>query len=205
MPTNPWLPADYTPPTENTGRYMKLKDGANRLRILGSPLIGYEAWTYDKKPVRTPLNKPFTTVDLDGFKDGLNGEKVVQFWALPVYNFEDRQIQVLVFKQKTIMRELTMLSKSEDWGSPLDYNLTINRIKEGDKISYSVQPAPPKANPKILVDEWNELQKNFDLEALFTGGDPFNPGNANTGQNEAVQAAVSPSGDEDINIDDIPF
>ena len=51
--TNDFFPADYEVP-KSPSDYMKLDNGANELRFLSTPLMGYLNWTTDKKPARSP-------------------------------------------------------------------------------------------------------------------------------------------------------
>jgi hypothetical protein len=49
--TSGFLPEGYEVP-KSGGNYMKLKQGPNKFRILSAPIIGWEYWSEDRKPVR---------------------------------------------------------------------------------------------------------------------------------------------------------
>jgi hypothetical protein len=46
-----FLPPDYSVPKKGGG-YMKFQDGPNKVRFLSAPILGYEYWNNDNKPVR---------------------------------------------------------------------------------------------------------------------------------------------------------
>lgn len=171
---NTFLPPNYTVPTSG-GRYMKLVDGENRLRILSSPVVGNEYWNNDNKPVRRHMGDPIDIGDIRPEKDGSLG-KVKHFWAMPVWDYKDSSIKILEITQNTIQKAIKELASDEDWGSPIGYDLVINRQGEGLKTEYGIVPKPAKALDKSIVAAWKDLQEaGFDLEALFRGEDPFAP------------------------------
>lgn len=168
---NDFLPADYSVPASEN-KYMKLVKGDNKFRILEKPIFGWEAWTEDaegKHPVRFKMDaKP---VDLRQYKD----QKVSHFWAMPVWDFNSEAILVLQITQKTIQQALEGFARNEDWGSPLGYNITVNR--KGDTqltTEYTVTPSPHSDVPMDAEDQFASLKAGgFDISRLYTGGDPF--------------------------------
>lgn len=162
---------------DSASRYMKLEKGkANKFRILGKPIDGYEYWVAleeGKKPVRKPKDVTISPEELSGAPE----DKPRYFWALPVYNYESSQIQILQLTQKSIQRAIKEYSAHEDYGTPTGYDLTIKREGDGFDTEYSVIASPPKP----LDDEIKELYKNthIDLSKLYSskenkyGGDPF--------------------------------
>jgi hypothetical protein len=83
---------------------MKFKEGANKFRILSAPILGYEYWTADRKPVRA--RELWKVIPTDADISGPNGWSPKHFWAFVVYNFEDKAIQILELTQATIQRQL---------------------------------------------------------------------------------------------------
>ncbi len=153
------------PETQNN--YMKLEKGENKFRILDSPIAGFEYWQ-EADGKKMPVRKK-TEAELPKDVD-----KARYFWALPVYNYATEKIQVLEIIQKTILKEIKVLSIDADWGDPTNYDIVVNRTGEMMETEYSVMPKPAKELPKEVQDEWKELQKNgFNLEALFDNGNPF--------------------------------
>ena len=47
--TQTFLPDGYEVPKSSGGGYMKFKQGANKFRILSSPVLGWEYWTESKE------------------------------------------------------------------------------------------------------------------------------------------------------------
>src|SRR5690554_5680256 len=95
-----FLPTNYEVPQPPT-KYLKLKQGATRIRTLDRPILGYEGWTDNedgsRKPIRRRMNQPFLISDVDP-------ESIKHFWAMPVWNYEDACLQVFQISQRTIQK-----------------------------------------------------------------------------------------------------
>lgn len=181
---NNFLPPTYeVPENETTSGYLKTKQGENRIRILASPILGW-VWWIDKngnirekgvqpqkgdKPVRVPF-KGVVPVEA--------AETVKHFWAMKAYNYAEKAVQVWEVTQKQIQNPLKELSKDEDWGSPLAYDIVITKTGEKLETEYSVIPKPKKE----LAPEIAEALKNtpINLESLYDGGNPFAQKETNT-------------------------
>ena len=159
--TEDFMPEGYEVPS--SGNYLKLEQGDNRIRIVSRPIIGWEDWK-DKKPMRfTMQEKPQTSIDPE--------KPIKHFWAMAVWDYKGNRVVVLKVTQKGIMKAIEALAKSVDWGTPLNYDITITRSGEGLKTEYAVVPAPPKPLlPEIAVIV---ADTQVNLEALFENKDPF--------------------------------
>jgi hypothetical protein len=197
------LPQGYEVP-KGSGDYMKLKQGANKFRILSAPILGYEYWTAPKageqygKPVRSRELPKVIPVDADISK----GWNPKHFWAMVVWNFEDRAVQILQLSQKSIQQSLTELIHNEEWGDPRGYTITITRKGEMLDTEYSVVPSPKADVPAEITRMYEE--KNVDLDALYDGGNPFDA----TDRNPATDAKTFPTTATEARQasgDDIPF
>lgn len=168
-----FMPDDYNLPLSKDG-YMRLEQGDNKIRILTSPIVGYRYWVTveekDKpKTVRSEDKIPMGEIERDGDPK--------HFWAMLVWNYELEQIQVLTLTQKSIQKVILSYSRNKDWGSPLGYDITINRTGERLTTEYQVMPSPKKE----LDEEVTELlgKTAIDLDALYStkeepyGGNPF--------------------------------
>lgn len=167
-----------------SSQFGKLQDGANRFRILSDMVVGWEGWK-DKKPFRHEgqvcMIKP-EQVDLNQ-----NGRPNINyFWAMVVWNYKESRVQVLEITQKTIMSPLQDLEENQDWGDLKNYDIEINKKKEGDKTTYTVLGIPPKPLPSEITQAYEE--SDVDLTKLFDGKYPMN---------EVLN--------EEVNPDDIPF
>jgi len=153
-----FLPEDYQAPKNANQNYMKLQQGENRIRILTKPIIGWEAWSADNKPIRFRLDEKYT-------KDAKH------FWAFVVWNVIDQRIQIYQVTQATIRNAIEQLTKDNDWGSPFGYDIKI--IKKGEKMDteYTVNPVPHKEVSPDVIKAFKERPVN--LDALFTSEDPF--------------------------------
>lgn len=169
---NDFLPADYEAPVSGSN-FTKLQEGDTKLRILSKPIIGWLAWDDNKKPHRfTMKNKP----DKPLSNDPKNGIK--HFWAFIVWNYSTEAIQVFEVTQQTLHHQIQTLSRNEDWGAPFDYDLTINKKGKDKETKYHVTPSPKKAIAEPIYKA--ALEKPINLDALFSGGDPFATSNKST-------------------------
>lgn len=188
---NEFLPKGFKIPKES-GRYAKIKQGANKFRILSAPILGSEAWTSDNKPRRVRMGEkmPLTNLKPD--------TKIKHFWAMPVYNYTEKKIQILEITQSGIQETIQEYANNEDWGSPLEYDITITR--KGEKLvdtEYTVTVSPKKELHVMIQGMWNETKKKgFDLNKMFTNDDPFGEGDT---PQEPTQEEVEKA------VDDIPF
>jgi len=160
-----FLPEDYEVPVGESN-YMKWIEGDNKFRILQKPIFGWEGWK-DKVPHRFPMDEMPT--DLVQYKDS----QVNHFWAMPVWNFTTERVEVLEITQKGIQGAIAGYANNEDWGSPLAYNITVNR--KGTTMSdteYSVTPSPKTDVPLEARAAFDEMT-DFEITRLFNGGDPF--------------------------------
>lgn len=161
--SNDFLPKDYQVPKGTDGLFMKFKQGANKFRILCSPVIGYEWWEEDtngKHPVRVKSREKANTQMPDEFRKTLK-----HFWGMLVWNYEEEKVQILQITQITIMQAIGGYNDDADWGSPLDYDLVIK--KSGERLDTQYQII---AKPKKELDEKIKemLAKNeLKLEKLF--------------------------------------
>ena len=185
-----FLPDKYEAPS-STGKYMKLKDGANEFRVLGSSIVGMELWIA-KKPVRHAMDNHFTRDELeqaDTNKDG-SVRRPKHFWAFPVIDMVDSTVKVLELTQKSVQDAMRVYIEDADWGDPKNYNISIKREGSDLETSYNVIAKPAKPLSSEQSAAWEEVKKNgFDLNELFTAGDPFSP---------AKKV-------DEILIDDLPF
>ena len=162
-----FLPNDYQVP-QKAGNYMRWQDGENRFRILVSPIIGWEGWidTEDgnRKPIRHKMDEPFDPSEIDP-------ETIKHFWAMSVWNYQEKRIQILEITQKGIQKSLRALAKDEDWGSPLGYDIVVTKTGQKLETEYSTNPKPAKSLQPEIVEAFKSA--TIDLEALFRGDDPF--------------------------------
>ena len=119
-----------------SSQFAKLQMGANKFRVLSDVITGWEGWK-NNKPFRHKGDvcqiKP-EQVDLNQ-----NGTPNINyFWAMVVWSYLSEKVEVLEITQKTVMNPLYELEGNPDWGDLKNYDITINKRKDGDKTSYSV-------------------------------------------------------------------
>ena len=160
------IPEGYQEPSSGGGRYTKIEEGKKvKLRILSSPVQGFEKWTTEPKPIR------FKALNEEPQRHDWKDEPPKLFWALAVWNYASEQVEVWSITQKSIRQELVSLAENEDWGSPLDYDITVSRTGSGLETKYQVHPSPHRSLDDLAAKAYAKMKPN--LEALFTGDDPF--------------------------------
>lgn len=169
-----FLREDFNPATGNKG-YMKLGQGDNRFRILSDAIDGYVYWLDKNGEVVTRGErggegaKPVRVKTLDDAMAKNTGAQYEskQFVAFVVWNYEDESAQILELTQKTLIKAINGLYRSEDWGDPKGYDIVIGKKGEKLETEYTVTPIPPKPF-KEDIDV-----SGINLEALYESGDPF--------------------------------
>jgi len=160
-----FLPEAYQAPRTG-GQYMKIQKGENKIRILSKPILGWEDWTIDKKPVRFEYDKkPQAPIASD--------KPIKHFWAMIVWNYAEEKIQILQITQSGIRKGIESLCNDSDWGVPYFYDIKI--IKTGGEdpksIKYQVNPLPHKPIAPHIEQAFKDSPCY--LEALFANEDPF--------------------------------
>lgn len=163
-----FLPEGYDK-IPSTGRYMKLLEGKNTFRILGSAIVGWGYWNTAGKPVRLRERPSGRPLDIRTEDDGK--ETIKQFWAFPVYNYAEKMVQVLEVTQATIQNGIKSLVDDDNWGGPKGYDITIGKSSSGFNTEYTVMGIPPRPLDPAVAEEFANTPLN--LAALFEGGDPF--------------------------------
>lgn len=200
-----FLPNDY-PGEPVESNYMSFEEGENTFRILGSAKVGWEFWVDSGKrrdngdiigePVRVKKEDEIPIAKVLEGKYGLNYSF---FWAFPVYSFDNRKIQILTVKQKTVRRPMEKYIKNPKWGSPTNYNFVVSRDKdESGKTFYIVGVEPKEKLDQTILDRFKNM--NIDMQVWFECDDPFTTQEA---QNEAEEP-VKTEEVKDV-IDEIPF
>jgi hypothetical protein len=153
------------------GKYMKLTQGANQFRIVGSfgegtNIQGMIGWGEDEEGNRKPYRWRIGEEAPRNFD-----EKIKEFYAMLVWNYSEECLQVLELTQSRLRQELLTLARDEEWGDPRTYDLKIVRNGEGLETTYAMQPSPKKKRS----DEINNAVKStvVDMSALYRGEDPF--------------------------------
>ena len=153
------------------GKYMKLQQGSNLFRILGSfedgtNIQGMLGWAEDEEGNRKPFRWEVDQEAPRKFK-----ENPRQFYALLVWNYTDEAIQIYEMTQAKLRQDLLTLAKDEDWGDPRKYDLKIVRNGEGLETSYAMTPSPHKKLAAEIIEAFKDTK--VDMSALYRGEDPF--------------------------------
>lgn len=158
--------------------------GPYKFRILGEPLEGYIQWetrnvevtdesgkkTMKEKrfPIRScPLEKP---IPIDP------NQPAKKFWTFPIWNYQTSRLELWEITQKTMMRRLTDLNTSEDFGSLINYDIRVKKIVlelagGKQKVEYTIDALFPKPLVQEIIDCVKKTP--IRMSALYEGKDPF--------------------------------
>lgn len=167
----------------STSNYMRFEEGDNKFRILGafsegSAIQGLLYWTTiegKRKPVRLAKkgDGTFPGVPVDQLEVNKFGDidQPKYFWAMPVWNYAEKKVQILEITQKSILKVIQAQIVNPKWGDPRDYDIIVNRGKEGDKTVYTVTVDPKEKLDNAVIDQY--INTSINIKALFSGDDPF--------------------------------
>ena len=171
---NDFLPAGYQTP-EAPSNYMEFEEGMNTFRILSSAIVGYEWWIENGESGRKPVRvRTLEEVPAEVQNASNDRQRAKHFRAFTVYKYKTKTIQVLVLKQKTIMRAIAAFGENPKWGNPKNYDLIVEKSRTGSRdrdVEYSVIPEPPAPVDPAILELASHIPVN--LDALYSGEDPF--------------------------------
>ncbi len=158
-----FLPENYEVPEKASG-YMRFKNGVNRFRVLDHAIIGYEWWENTEDGGR----KPFRVHNETEIPAGAEAK---HFWAFPVWNYDDKKVQILEITQSTIQKMMMALIANKKWGSPIEYDIVISKTGEKLETEYQLTPDPKEPLAPEITKAYKETY--IDLQALYAGTNPF--------------------------------
>ena len=165
----------------------KLPDGGSvRFALLSDePLEFYECWGTSSdgtKPFRfdtepTPEQVQLEMGDYEP-REGRGGPGTIDIKfaiAVPVYNFDTGNVQVLSLTQKSILKELDQISQMDDYEDLLAWDFSLSKKGAGLTTEYTLRPVPRKKGAQEHIDAaWIEAKSaGFDISRLLTGANPF--------------------------------
>jgi hypothetical protein len=108
-------------------------------------------------------------------RDGSGPDPVKFAIALPIYNYDASQVQILSLTQKSIIRELDSISQTDDYEDITATDFTLGKEGAGLKTEYKLLPVPrKKASDALISTAWQEAKsEGFDITRLLTGDNPF--------------------------------
>jgi len=162
--------------TKQKDQFLKLKEGANKVRFLADHLVCFEIFVEmtddtNQKQIK-PLRKsePFTSEELSHLvlKDKKEKQKLTLIQL--VYDYSDEEFKFLSIGQNSILTALKEYSQNPDYGNPTNYDITISRKGQNLETEYTFMPSPPKPLDKAVKARSKNL--NFDLTKLLDGQYP---------------------------------
>ncbi len=154
-----FLPKSYEAPV-GSNDYLKLQEGDNRLRVLSPAVIGWEGWKDNKPFRREGIEKNIEDDEVDIDEKFTKKPKINHFWAFLVWDYADEKIKLFTLTQKTVMKAIDGLVNDSDWGNPMEYDISIDKIVNGNRTSYEVKPYPPKKLSSDISDALDATELN---------------------------------------------
>jgi len=188
----------YKVPTKS--RYLKLKDGDLKFKILSDAIKGYAFWI-DKEPRRYKEDAKIPDgLALKAANQAQFGDGSYHFLTFIVYDFnesrEDQRVKILELTQGGLKKKLVALAENEDWGDPVGrYDISITKTGSGKETRYELIPLPETKIDKSYLDI-----SHIDLSALYRGEDPFG---VKTSISKPTK--VESNRDKAVDPDSIPF
>lgn len=144
-----------------------------KIRIISTPIVGWENWTEDNKPVRFhPANRPRILPNpLKPLRD---------FTAMVIWNYDLGMLQIWSFTQKNLKKSLASLAQNK--GTPLNYDIYVSRHGEGTDTRYILRPSTPHQIDKEIREVISMTPIN--LHALYVSKDPFKDLEAGKGDSD---------------------
>ena len=152
------------------------------------PLEFYEVWAegpdgkskpfrFASEPGPDDLSLAFGDFTRRMNREGTGPEPIKFALALPVYNFEAAQVQILQLSQKSIIRELDNISQMPDYDDLTAIDFILGKEGAGLNTEYKVTPVPRKKGAdKDIAAAWEDSRAaGFDISRLLEGADPFKP------------------------------
>ena len=152
------------------------------------PLEFYEVWAegpdgkakpfrFASEPSPDDLTLAFGDFTRRMNREGTGPEPIKFALALPIYNFEAAQVQILQLGQKSIIRELDNISQMPDYDDLTAIDFILGKEGAGLNTEYKVTPVPRKKGAdKDIAAAWEDSRAaGFDISRLLEGGDPFKP------------------------------
>ncbi len=173
-------------------RMKEMFEGENRLRILLRPICGWIDWE-DNHPHRFKAElKPVKSFD--------DKKPIKPFWILYAWDYRREGLFILEITQNSILKTLTSLGHSKDWGDFREYDIEIHKSGSGKDTKYQVLPCPKKDVEEKIRKALKESPVN--LQILFDGGDPWNdfPKGGAVAQPEVAQPELAEELEEVISI-----
>lgn len=167
-----------------------------KVRVLSDFIAGRIVWSGNDETGRKPRrfkdseNIPTSAIGVDKYGQP---ERIRQFIAAKVWNYETEQVEVFETDKAMIIKQIFSYESDSDYGDSKTYDLKISKTGSGMETEYGVIAAPPKP----VSDEIKKADKEcpVNLEALYDGADPFD--------STAVVKKAAPSSEE--LAEDVPF
>lgn len=172
--TNDFLPDTYEIPSTWSSFTKIVTDIELRIRIVSKPITGYSyysVWSNGKKTQIHSKECPDKLISPAINKFTNKPEIAQEFWAMKVYNYNTKQVELFETTKTPIKTAILALARDPDYGSPKNYDIKIKKTWVDKDTKYSVLPAPAKPldiEIEVLCDD-----TYVNLEALYTGWNVF--------------------------------
>jgi len=108
-------------------------------------------------------------------REGTGNEPAKFAIALPVFNYDAGEIQVMNITQKSIIFALDGISQMPDYEDMLVIDFQLEKKGSGLTTEYKLTPVPRKKGATPIIEAaWEEVTgAGFDLTRIIEGGNPY--------------------------------
>ena len=160
---------------------IKLAEGENKIRLIGSVMPRYVYWVTNNEGKRTPVECLSFVRENETFNDGEGIDPVKEidpsiYSDKPVFSYvcnaidrKDGQIKLFDLKP-TIYRQILDYAMNPEYGNPSDqeegYDITIKKEKTGPQVMNVKYTCIPSRRTVPLTDS-EKSQELYELEKIF--------------------------------------
>jgi len=191
------LPKDFEVEQSGPGKYLvsKIKSGDKvKFRMLTDFITGKSVWGDPKQEGKRVCTRKRIGEKLEVGCIGINKfsgnpESIKQFIAAIVWNYATEQVEIFETDKSTIIEQIFDIEADDDWGDSKGFDLSISKKGEAMETTYSLLPS----NKSVF--KCSEDFKHVNIEALYTGDDPFAKKDVEDGEQD----------NNEVDVDKIPF
>ena len=154
--------------------FMRVMEGENIVRIVAKPIQFYIHWVETKDGSKAKVISPNDNQSLVE-KLSENGYARKPRWLLKVLDRSDESFKYLEIGSQ-IFNGIKGLFNHPKWGSPLRYDISINRASPGTQPLYTVTPNPKEDLSDNLKNDLSKFLDNSDVSSFIT---PFTSNKVN--------------------------
>ena len=155
---------------EKVWSYTKFKEGTTKLRILWN----ISEWWMDRteEEVNWKLQRKSLRYRKDEKPTIVYDPKWLRyFWALPVFNYDTRSVQIREITQKSIMNKIKKIVADPERSDIFGYDIKVSREWQSLETKYDITTSVPTPLSAEISQAYMDAE--IDMEAIFDDLSPI--------------------------------